>query len=330
MAASSSSQVSKSFSKYWPWFFFAAAFESLFAALTLLLIPSENGLSLARLGLLGVLILIVLAGIFLGMRARRDWALFDSLAGRTAIISATLLFLISSLTLFLLRYLNPEKLLPYYERLSPLLWVILIISAQSSLFFNLVKHGFHGDAFSIYRPVYQSTLIVFAVLFFIFLFVAVTKIGIKPDRAYWGEPGVAIQGWQFVIAILAGILTSIYFTKSSRITNIFIPLAVYVIACALWLSVPNDVLTSSFYAPIDPPLEIPLPYSDAGFYDYLSQSLLIGTDYLGQIPPRPFYVLFLAVLHYFFGQNYAAMIAVQTMVLALFPLSLYFLAKRLQ
>ena len=63
-----------------------------------------------------------------------------------------------------------------------------------------------------------------------------------------------------------------------------------------------------------------MPYSDAGFYDYLSQSLLIGTDYLGNIPPRPFYVLFLAVLHFFFGQDYAAMISAQTMVLALFPL----------
>ena len=74
---------------------------------------------------------------------------------------------------------------------------------------------------------------------------------------------------------------------------------------------------------------MPFPYSDAGFYDYLSQSLLIGTNYLGGIPPRPLYVTFLAILHFFFGQNYPAIIAAQTLVLALFPVTLYFLAKKL-
>ena len=74
---------------------------------------------------------------------------------------------------------------------------------------------------------------------------------------------------------------------------------------------------------------MPFPYSDAGFYDYLSQSLLIGTNYLGGIPPRPLYVTFLAILHFFFGQNYSAIITAQTLVLAFFPVTLYFLAKKL-
>ena len=42
--------MTNSFSKLWPWFFFAAAFESLLAVIALLLVPSESGLSLARLG----------------------------------------------------------------------------------------------------------------------------------------------------------------------------------------------------------------------------------------------------------------------------------------
>ncbi len=329
MAASSSKQSSNSFSRYWPWFFFAAAFESLIAAAALLLVPSESGLSPARLALLGVLAFIVTAAIFLGMRARRDSTQFDSLAGAPLLISATLLFLLSCLTLFLLRYLNPEKLLPYYERVSPLLWVLLIISIQAIIFLNLVKNGLHFENLPLYKPIYLTAFTAFCSLFSVFLFVAITKIGITPDSAYWGEPGVAIQGWQFVISILAGLLISLYFVKAAPATNIFIPLVLYMIACAVWLSVPNDVLSSSFYAPIDPPLEMPMPYSDAGFYDYLSQSLLIGTDYLGNIPPRPFYVLFLAVLHAFFGQNYESIIHVQTMVLALFPVSLYFLAKKI-
>lgn len=329
MAASSFNQPSKSFSQYWPWFFFTAAFESLVAIIALLLVPSENGLSLPRLALLGVLFALCAGGSFLGFHARRDSTQFDFLASGLYILAATLLFLISSLILFLLRYLNPEKLLPYYERVSPLLWVLLVISLQAVIFFNLVKNGFHLENLSQQKPIYRSAFTAFCSLFLIFLFVTVTKIGVKPDTAYWGEPGVAIQGWQFVVSILSGILVSAYFAKSPRINNVFIPLGIYILACTLWLGVPNDVLSSSFYAPIDPPANIPFPYSDAGFYDYLSQSLLIGTKYLNGIPPRPFYVLFLAVLHYFFGQNYASIIAVQTLVLALFPVSLYFLAKRI-
>jgi hypothetical protein len=93
--------------------------------------------------------------------------------------------------------------------------------------------------------------------------------------------------------------------------------------------VPVSVLENSFYAPISPPANMPFPYSDAGFYDYLSQSLLIGTDYLKSIPPRPLYVFFLAVLHFLFGQDYPAMITAQTMVLAIFPVTLYFLGRKL-
>ncbi len=322
-----------SFSKYWPWFFLTAAFESLVAIAALFLIPSEGGLSFARIALLGVLIFVFGTATFLGFRARQNSAQFDSFASTPFIASMTLLFLTSGLSLFLLRYLNPERLLPYYERVAPLLWLLLIVAMQAIIFLNLVKNGFHPDGFSAYKSVYVASLFFFCLLISLFTFVAITRIGIKPDTAYWGEPGVAIQSWQFVVSIVVGILVAAYMQRnisySSRCTNVFIPLLLYGIACALWLGVPNEVLESSFYAPVSPPAYMPFPYSDAGFYDYLSQSLLIGTNYLNGIPPRPFYILFLAVLHYFFGQNYPAIIAAQTFVLALFPVGLYFLAKRL-
>jgi hypothetical protein len=193
VAAFSSNQISTSFSRYWPWFFLTAAFESLIAIVALLLVPSESGLSLPRLALLGILSLLAALGVFWGIRARRHPAQFDSFVRTSFIFSATLLSLLSGLTLFLLRYLNPEKLLPYYERVSPLLWVVLVISLQAILFLNLVKNGFHFENLPQYKPIYRAAFIVFCALFSIFLFVTITKIGIKPDTAYWGEPGVAIQ-----------------------------------------------------------------------------------------------------------------------------------------
>jgi hypothetical protein len=316
-----------------PWLFFATAFESLIAGLLLFLIPSESGLSLARFAVLGILALFFLGGMFGGFTARQNSTRFDRALSTPFILACSLAALISGLVLFLLRYLNPERLLPYYERLSPLLWFLLVVAAQTVIFLLVSKNGFHPNEFAKRKSIYLSSTIAFGILFAVFLFVIITKLGITPDTAYWGEPGVAILGWQFGIAILAGLATLVYSLHvahhSSRIKNFLFPFLIYLTAAILWLRVPVDVLQNSFYAPITPPANMPFPYSDAGFYDSLSQSLLIGTDYLGGIPPRPFYVAFLAVLHFFFGQNYPAIIIAQTLVLALFPVALYFLAEKL-
>lgn len=321
------------FTRLWPWFFFAAAFQSLLAFTALAAIPSE-GLSLARLGLLGILFAVFLAGIYLGFLARRGPIRFDELARTPFIISSALLSLTSSLLLFLLRYLDPQRLLPYFERLSPLLWLLFALGIETALFLLLLKNGFHPQELAKRKPVHLAAFTAFCVLLAVFLFVAITKIGLVPDTAYWGEPAQPLMGWQFIVAILIGFTVLLLLSAGSAnyqlsITNYFLPLALYLTAVSLWLSVPWTVLQNSFYSPISPPLNIPLPYSDAGYYDFASQSLLIGTDYFGGIPPRPLYVTFLAFLHLLFGQNYPAIIAAQTCVLALFPVALYFLGRKL-
>ena len=147
----------------------------------------------------------------MGYIARRDPSRFDLAARTPFILSSALLSLTSSLILFLLRYLNPERLLPYYERLSPLLWYFFIVGLQSVIFLILLKNGFHPQEFSKRKPVYISAFIAFCLLFFVFLFVSITKLGITPDTAYWGEPGVAIIGWQFILSILLGFFTLLTF-----------------------------------------------------------------------------------------------------------------------
>jgi hypothetical protein len=61
----------------------------------------------------------------------------------------------------------------------------------------------------------------------------------------------------------------------------------------------------------------------------MSQSLLIGYPYLGDIPTRPLYVVFLAFLHLLVGERYNLIIAGQTLLLAFIPLLLYFLGRNL-
>lgn len=314
------------FSNVLPWFFFAAAFQSLLAILTLLRVPSE-GLSFARLALLGAIGILFISGIGLGLYARRSLTRFERFFTMPVIVTSALLTLTFGLTLFLVRYLNPERFLPYYERLSPLLSLLFILTLEATLLLLILKNGFHPQAFLERKPVYMAMLLPLAILLLVFLFVAITKIGVTPDTAYWGEPGVAIPGWQFVLALIVGCVVLIISTNSRALS--FIPFALYLTTAVLWLSVPLETLANSFYAPISPPTNVPLPYSDAGFYDFLAQSLTIGSGYFGGIPPRPLYVTFLALLHFLFGQNYPAIISAHTLVLAFFPIALYFLAKKL-
>ncbi|MBE0671784.1 MAG: glycosyltransferase family 39 protein, partial [Anaerolineales bacterium] len=326
-------KTSRTASNFWPWFFFATAFQFLLAVFALLLVPSEGGLSVARTTLLAILFLFFFAGLYFGFIARRDPLRFDQLASTPVILSSTLLSLVSGLLLFLLRYLDPDRFFPYYERLSPLLWCFFAISAEAAFFLLFIKNGIQKQNLLKVKPVYRSALFPIGILLVVFFFVAITKIGVKADTGYWGEPGVAIQGWQFILSIVVGIF--ILFTVTSEVSkkisivNVLLPLALYATAVILWLGVPLEVLANSFYSPISPPANIPFPYSDAGFYDYLSQSLLIGADYFDSIPPRPLYVVFLAILHILFGQNYPAIITAQTFILAFFPVTLYFLGKKL-
>jgi 4-amino-4-deoxy-L-arabinose transferase-like glycosyltransferase len=81
--------------------------------------------------------------------------------------------------------------------------------------------------------------------------------------------------------------------------------------------------------PINPPAFQPFPYSDAGYYDQMAQSLLIGHPYQGTIPTRPLYIFLLTILHLLFGEHYRNIIVGQTFVLAAIPVVFYFLGRKL-
>ncbi|MFT3895264.1 MAG: glycosyltransferase family 39 protein [Anaerolineales bacterium] len=310
------------------WFFFICGAEGLIALIALLLIPSEGGsVSLARLALIGLLMLLSGAWVYLGFRPPYG---LDKLARPGIIFLAALLSLTFSLTLFFLRYLNPERLLPIYERLSPLLWYLLIVMVQFVFLLLYIRYGLHTDVLQQNKQTYRFSLIAFGILFFAFLFIVITRLGITPDKAYWGEPGVAIQAWQFALVLLGGVFVLVLSNYwRSNTLDVLLPVSIYLIAVAIWLSVPLNVLANGFYVTIDPPTFQPFPYSDAGYYDRLAQSLLIGQSYFGEIPTRPLYVSFLFLLHKLFGENYPTLIMGQTFLLALIPVVFYFLGKKI-
>ena len=327
----------------WSLFFLLTCLEAVAGFIFLLIIPSEGsrfvlGYSSSRWAIM--LPLLITAGVSLmaASAARQNpgfqtgWlspgsrpALFRFLA-----LGAGLLAFVTSCAAFLLRWLDPPALLPFFERSWPLLAFLLLFSIQSALWLSYLQFGVQKRSLNSWR----ASLIAFVMLMLVYGFISLTKLGITPDKAYWGEPGVPIQGWQFFFVLMAGALYLVVnllpaSRRHPRRTDIITILLVFGLALAIWLSVPNEVLRNSFYFPIDPPANLPFPYSDSGYYDYNAHSLLIGTDYLGDIPTRPLYIVFLTALHLLFGERYPLIIIGQTVVLAGIPVILYILGKKI-
>ena len=304
----------------------------------------RGGLSPTRLAFAGLLILILAGFIGLEIRSRDGkWRarVLEKIAlpnfFRLLIFISSLLFLTSGLLLYLLRYLNPEATKPWFIRLWPLLTFYLLLGAQSFLYLTYLQNGLHLDSLRSRRGLFLTAGIIFGIFVIVWLFIALTGLGITPDESYWGEPGIPILGWQLALALLVGFIF-LLLGDQLPITNyqspflradILIPILIYLLAFGLWMSVPLTVLRNSFYAPIQPPYAQPFPNSDAALYDSNAQSLLLGYGFLAKIPTRPLFITFLAGLHFIFGQEYARLVFGQTLLYALFPVMLYFLAKRL-
>ncbi len=334
---------------HWPLYFSVVFLEAAAALVALARIPAEAthlilGFSAARWALFAPLLITMAGCLALAQAAYRRPAFvarwlepnahpraFASLTAASALLAAG-----TGLGAFWLRWYDPARLLPFFERAWPLLAFFIVFSVQTALWLLILRFGIRKVDFSARRP----ALAAFLLLLLTFGFAALTRLGLTPDKAYWGEPGVPIQTWQLGLTLLGGgLLLTLrlasgqtlnllpFFERRPRLMDFLLPLLIWALAVGLWSSVPNAVLKNSFYSPIDPPANTPFPYSDAGYYDYMAHSLLIGTDYAGEIPTRPLYIVFLAFLHLLFGERYDLIILGQTLVLAFIPVLFYALGK---
>jgi hypothetical protein len=313
----------------WRWFFILAAVEASVAVLAMAAIPGEGAFpSAARTAMLVFLAGCGVTGIVLAARPPRD-ADFDGV--RIALPASAVASGAAAAALFLIRYLEPATLLPYYHRLAPLLWFILALSGQALVFLLIGRYGLHWHSLNHDRRLWVPGLVAIAILLSVLTLTSITRLGITPDPAYWGEPGVPMLGWQLALAICAGLAVLLLSNRNteSKTLNAVLAVAIWVVAIVAWLGVPIDVVQNSFYAPIRPPTNQPFPNSDAGYYDSMAQSLIIGYPYQGEIPSRPLYVVLLWSLHALLGERYDLIIGAQALLLALIPVVLFFLGKAL-
>ncbi len=218
----------------------------------------------------------------------------------------------------------------YSDVLSPLLDLMVFVFVEIialNLFFVVRSRPEHKNLFKVFPT---RLLIVLAVLGIVTLYISITGLGIAPSyKGDWarGLPAVPLLEWQIILACLfcGGMViveSNEKMLKISRL-DLWIALGIWVATVALWLGQPI-VPNAAALKPHEPNFEI-YPFSDAQTYDEFSQSILIGNGFdVDKIPPRPLYIVILAIMHILVGQDYSNMIALQSILFALFPVLLYF------
>lgn len=314
--------------------------ESALAFYWLAAIPSDAGsamfagYSANRLILLtGAALLFLFFGWILASPARFI-PLVDSTLGlrwkRIAALAVFSLLTAAGLTLLLLPSMRLGDYASAAARLAPLVYLGGLIGAQSLIALFLWAGGkFYFQALREWKVVFIAAGILMALAALTAVWVAWSGVGIQPEKFGWHAPGTPILFSQVLAALFISLLAA--FLKSRLKKNNFDALAfaaLWMTAFVVWQSEPMRRLSYFTPAPTPPNFEI-YPYSDAGFYDTLAQNILIGQGRSLTVVLRPLYVFFLTALHLAAGQDYALILTLQTMFLALMPAFAFLLASRM-
>ena len=334
----------------WVFFFVFLAFQSLPVIswiLSLIRDPKNNqffGISAARLILILAVIslglVFIVSAVISGKKESRIRIIFQNCWRDSAtffwleIIS----ILTSLVTWGLLVYLRSGvdgASNPVYLRMQPLLLWFFALGVQFSLWFWVQRNGWNWNQLRPFQTFYQAGVSTLLILIACGVLIWLSAVGLNPDIFYWGNPGVPLLAWQICFVFLTSfllltILISFPVTRMyQRRLDWFLSIGLFFLAAGLWLAQP--IPRSYFFPAALPPTFEIFPYSDAGYYDYASQSILVGEGFLnGKIVTRPLYILFLAVLHGMEGQNYPELLVLQTLLLATFPVVLYWLGRSMR
>ena len=320
-----------------------AALCSLIALVATLRSPSEPGsavvlgLSLARLtlsvGLMGMFLLF--SG--LAIRAFREaaWAerTFEQWFGGGQFSRALAWFAVIGLGLgwigtFLPSY-RTRSLGPYWERVQPLMVVLLILSIATLAVFLFRRMDFPRRIKI--HSVYVLSFILFLTAILVLAWMLYSKFGIYSAEDFWYGAGVPLLASQLVLAVLAGLFfLLIGWNWDAGHKDLLVAAILYIVTAVLWVREP---LQKSFlFTSPRPPNNVLYPFADSAAFDAGSQFALIGQGiYIFNNPftDRPLYLSHLVYLHSLFGQNYEQLMAAQAAIFAIFPVLIYLIGRSL-
>ena len=330
----------------WAAFFTATFASGIYFLYVLARLPSDtaSGYSFQRLAVLILFGLLVLTqALILGLICwKSGWRvrwLELAKTGRfwgVGLILSIIVILVSQVLLDWLRiaYQNSGifSYLAYATRLSPILnWFTLTGALLTGLILLIYNQDIVSQIDNQAGSSMRRFLWIWLFLALSCLLVVVTGLDVQPDTVgSWGKPGVPLMEWQIGLAALLSLgfgWVCLRYLHGKR-ENLWICLAIWVLAAALWAGHP--LIPGYFATPGRLPNNEIYPFSDGATYDQYAQSLLVGGGFLGDsIPQRPLYLVFLAGLHLLAGQNYLRVILLQTLVLALFPVLLFCIGSEL-
>ena len=328
-------------------------FQTLASFLWLLLIPKESGsafflgYSIRRLALFVALLLPLLGALLLqwGFDKHENWYAWlvnpdnKSKTAPFLVIGGFLLAAVIWSFAFFFHFMRYFPDLGAYIRLLPILVSYLLLGIESILFVPIVlyqserEHQMDRSPYSL-----MTFIIVFGILVLGLLIMAVTGKGINPERVSiiaLGTPILEGQVW-YAIGMLALMLAAAFAwgcipEESCPVlwgkADLIIAFTIWLAAVLLWMSLPLP--KNNYFAP---PIQAPnfeiYPFSDAEQYDLNSLYVYFGSlkDF---VVSKPLYVTLLALFHVIAGLRYDRIILLQTMLVAVFPVVLYFIGKEL-
>ncbi len=333
-----------------------AVIESAAAFYSLASIPSDaenalfGGYSFSRLVLLGAAAIPFFAfgRMLFALRASSTplvlWVgqIFESKSKRifVGIVSSLLIFF--SLLFWLMPPVGFQNFAAFAKRLAPLVSLGGLLGAQTLLiqFFWREQKNYLQNLHQ-WKSIFAVAALFFAFALAVLAWVFWSGIGLKPETYGWNSPGTPILFSQLLAALLLSLLFMLFKNRIELwYLNIgqgkkywlkfetLIFLALWLAAFWVWQAEPMRKYSYFTPAPTAPNFQS-YPYSDAGFYDTTSQSILIGEGRSLTVILRPLYIFFLTLLHLIGGQDYALILTLQTLSLAMMPALAFLLVSLL-
>lgn len=216
---------------------------------------------------------------------------------------------------------------------SLLIWLELIL-LQSTICVKIIKNTFSTSSFTEAVVAPKALLWAFLPLLTLWGIISITKVGLVKDTAYWNVPGIPLSTIQFIGILLFLLLGLIFFhgqkdvpLPAHKVFEILVPVLIYTSAVLIWGLTP--MLKHFFSLQPTAPNWQPFPFSDARVHDLGALSIMMGKGiYFHGYTDKPLYMLLLAVLHVFAGNNYNWMQWAQIFVIAFAPVILYLFGKK--
>lgn len=209
-----------------------------------------------------------------------------------------------------------------FQRLLPLICLAMLLSLEIGIlcFYRDPGPSRHGNS---------SSLLVFAGLVGILAMLSGwASRELLLESRYYSGAGAPILPYQLIVTLYISAAVIIIPLKKEKLLTVALPILIFVLTAAIWSSAPIPI--NHFTHQSNLPSGNLIPYSDARIYDGNAQIMLLGHGLAGgNVLPRSLYSFLLGWIQVIFGTSLPTVLSVQTVLLALFPVTIYFLGVRL-